>query len=581
MAEQRLERDLRAALAADLDPVHGPHPRWADAPVARQIAAGRGAPSRWRTAALLVAAGVGVVAIAVLAVASRDVPVATTPPATIEPWPSVLAPDATPTTGQIALGRVAVATAYGEPALLVRVSPAATRGGDGVGVTIEVRLIGRLDRAFGIDRFIVIRSGRAEAPGVGVSAPDPLAIPAGAPIGTEVSTTVVIAAGESEHVDLGYLGSGSHVTFRYAVHRMPPPPSMPPLEGRCPTLEDYALASLQPSAEPARPSFEPVAPGATPSTGILALGATGILAAPDGSPGALIRVSDARFCERFPDYRPDADLWSGGTILLAEVEVEVLRYGTIASFLPGHDPVRAMYADRTSLADTMMYDRMPGAVLTSALNPGPGWRYRGTMAWTIPTGDGRVTVDVQLAHPSGDGTRVTEFAFLVREGTSSWPWRSPAPSSDPAATPTEGAARLGERVVLAAAGGTTSVVVDGVEQVPRYTGVVPASGDAYLEVRRSFGPGSGTFLVDPAEWVVLGPDGERLKELEYRREGNGYVVPPGWPNVASYPEIVQVPPDFSSQPVFIVAEVPAEGRITLEYRPDGGPALVTWIVRDG
>jgi hypothetical protein len=32
--------------------------------------------------------------------------------------------------------------------------------------------------------------------------------------------------------------------------------------------------------------------------------------------------------------------------------------------------------------------------------------------------------------------------------------------------------------------------------------------------------------------------------------------------------------------VFIVAEVPARGRITLEYRPDGGPALVTWVLRD-
>jgi hypothetical protein len=33
-------------------------------------------------------------------------------------------------------------------------------------------------------------------------------------------------------------------------------------------------------------------------------------------------------------------------------------------------------------------------------------------------------------------------------------------------------------------------------------------------------------------------------------------------------------------PMYAVAEVPPTGRITLEYRPHGGPAQVTWIVRD-
>ena len=71
---------------------------------------------------------VGVVALALaVAVMPREIPVASAPP-TLEPWPSAIGPSATPTLGEIALGRVAVATANGEPALLVRVSPAETRG---------------------------------------------------------------------------------------------------------------------------------------------------------------------------------------------------------------------------------------------------------------------------------------------------------------------------------------------------------------------------------------------------------------------------------------------------------------------
>jgi hypothetical protein len=115
---------------------------------------GTGEPARgssgWRAVALLAAALVGVIALAVLASTVWNLPAGSPPPATLEPWPASPDPAATPTTGEIAPGRVAVATAFGEPALLVRVSPGSTAAVGSVGVTIELRVIGPLDRPVGI-----------------------------------------------------------------------------------------------------------------------------------------------------------------------------------------------------------------------------------------------------------------------------------------------------------------------------------------------------------------------------------------------------------------------------------------------
>ncbi len=155
MAEQRFERDLRAWLAADLDPVRGPHPRWADAPAARRIAA----------------------------------------------------------------------------SLLIRASDAgsardAATGRDGTRLLLEVRVVGRLDRAFDLDRFVILRGGRVDTAASWSGARAWLPISADAPVGTWGSVETVVYFDPYEHVDLAYLGSGSYVTFRYAVHRTPPAPSM-------------------------------------------------------------------------------------------------------------------------------------------------------------------------------------------------------------------------------------------------------------------------------------------------------------------------------------------------------------------
>jgi len=369
-----------------------------------------------------------------------------------------------------------------------------------------------------------------------------------------------------------------------------PRPSAPPvasLKGRCPTLEDYAIASLQPSSEPAPPSFEPVAPNATPSTGLLRPGETGVVPAPDGSPGALVRVSNVRFCDRLPDVRPD--LYPRGTspfestLLLAHVEILALRPGAInQGFIPGSSTVVANYRGPKGQLAAVLVFGMPGGNRTTSLQTGPGFGYRGTIAWEVPADDGQVTVDVYRAdepNPSPAWVHVTQFAYLAREGPTGLPAPGDSvPTSDPAATPTTGIARLGESINQEADGGTMPVVVDGIDQVPRYPGVAPAAaGGMFLEVRLLFGSGSGTLAFDPADWVIVGPSGTPLGRLELQEPGT---VPRGWPTFLRSLVSGSIPPGRAWWPMYLVVEAPANGRVTLEYRPDGGPALVTWVVRD-
>jgi len=577
MAEQPFERELRTMLARDLDAIHGPHARWADAPVARRIELGSGMTRRWRTFAALAAATLAAVAL-VMVVASRPnaLPAATPGPiasASIEPWPATVAPDAAATIGEVPLGRVAVVTQGGKPVLLVRVSPATSTGGGDVAVRVEFRVIAALQEPVGVDRLALVRNGRQEAPGLGVTGADPLAVAVAAPAGTEVSTVVSFAAGVNDNVDLGFMGVSTYIAFSYPLHRAPPPPS---LNGRCPTLDDYAIASLQPSAAPVRPSFDPVSPDATPSTGLLPIGATGIMAAPDGKPGVLIRVTNARFCDRLPDVRPETQFGfstSGGVLLLADVEIEVLTSGAMPlGFIPEQRPLVAVYGGRFEGMALLAFG-IPGFNYTSDSDPGAGFTYRGTMGWEIPSGTGRVAIEVRRDALS---LVPAQFAFLVRQGALISGPDTPMPTSASDLTPTTGTVRPGDAAILRAGGGTIPILVDGIAEVPRYPGLVPARpGDVFLELRLGFLPGSGTFPFDPAEWVIVGPDGTELPRLE--RSSND--VPAGWPQFVHRLAAGSIPPSSSGR-FYVVVEAPASGRVTLEYRPAGVPALVTWVLRD-
>lgn len=60
----------------------------------------------------------------------------------------------------------------------------------------------------------------------------------------------------------------------------------------------------------------------------------------------------------------------------------------------------------------------------------------------------------------------------------------------------------------------------------------------------------------------------------------GEIANPGWPALAGALPKQDLPPEFPGHPFFLIHEVPASGTVRLEYRPPGGPAQVTWVLRN-
>ena len=525
------------------------------------------------------AAAAAVIVIAVL-VAGRTGPTpAATPPVTPAPWPSAVPSNAAPTLGEVALGQVAISTSGGHPAVLVRVSPASDVPG-GSTYRIEFRVVGAVGERFGSDRLVVVRNGVATAERAGAPAAevaDPLEILPGAAIGTERTFDVEIAAPANENVDLGFIGAGTAPVFWFPIRHF----VLPFVGGDgCPTLADYRPASVgslstpRPSVLP-MPSIEPSAGGLHPSTGTLAPGQVGVMAAPDGSAGALVRVSNVRFCDRLPDVRPEVmqDGMPGNyAILLADVELQSLKDGTIDGFIPGVEPVWAKW--RSMQVVTPEPYAFPGGLWQTALSTGAGWAASGTMAWVVGSDriDGRVVIEI--------GSRDTpQFEYLVRGGSTDLVRSSPAPTVAPDATPTTGTLPPETTAVVARDGALAPVWVGGVVAVDGYPNLMPSTtGDRFLEVVVRFGSPTAPFTYDPNDWRLLGPDDRALAPAPIVQSDGSTLVP--WIGGGPSSPLTLPPDDGYVIPITLVAEVPPAGRITLEYRPQGAPAQVTWVVRD-
>ncbi len=579
MAELPVEVELQAELRAWLDRQAGPHPRWATAPTASRIARLDARP-RWaalRVSAAFVAAA-AVIIIAVL-VAGRTGPTpAATPPVTAAPWPSAVPSNAPPTIGEVALGQVAISTSGGHPAILVRVSPASDAAG-GSTYRIEYRVVGAVGERFGSDRLVVVRNGAVTAERVGAvgGVADPLEILPGMAIGTERSLDVEIGAPANENVDLGFIGAGTAPVFWFPIRHFVIPPVA--VHG-CPTLADYPPASVgslstpMPSVLPF-PSLEPAAGGLHPSTGTLEPGQVGVMAAPDGTAGALVRVSNVRFCDRLPDVRPEVfflGMPGNYALMLADVDIQVLKDGTVDGFIANAEPVWAKW--RNGQAVGPMPNAFPGGLSQTALATGAGWAVSGTMAWAVGSDriDGRVAIEVgRLDAP--------QFEYLVRDGSTDLVRSSPAPSVAPGATPTTGTLPPDSNAVVARDGALVPVWVGGVAVVDGYPNLMPStSGDRFVEVAVRFGTPTAPFTYDPNNWRLIGPDGHALAPAPIE-QSDGTTTLPWIGSSPSSPATLQ--PDYGYvNPIMLVAEIPSAGRITLEYRPHGGPAEVTWIVRD-
>ncbi len=578
MAEQRFERELRTMLATDLESVHGPHARWADAPVARRIERSRGTTRRWPVFAAFAAATLAVVVMVAVAGSPPAVPPATTAPATastsIAPWPATVDPSTAPTVGEVDLGGIAVVTQFSTPVVLMRVSPTTTAGDGSVSVRVEFRVVAPLQEPVGIQRLVVIRNGRQEAPGLGIGGADPLALPIGAPVGTGISTVVAIPAGATDNVQLGYISSRSQLAFWYRIHAFVP--ALVP--GGCPTLADYLAAAAHPTATPVAPLFPPVTLDTKVTSGVITPGQVGVLAAPDGSPGALFRISNPRFCDRLPDDRPETYLPGvlpgEFRLLLADVEFTVLKSGTISEgFVPGTTTIWAKWRQTVAVPDPYPY-RFPGSNSRTNLDTSAGYSYRGTMSWGVEGAGrgGRLTIQVGLHD-------VASFEYLIQDGSPDRPPRHPAETLAPGASPSTGVPALDTWSTVSGDGALMPVFVGGVAVVDGYPQVMPsAPTDKFIEVFTEFGLPDVPYTIDQHDWVLVGPDGRDLSPLKDPGAPDNQLLP-GF--AVPWSESRRVtPPDAFTFPMFVVAEVPPTGRITLEYRPHGGPAQITWVVRD-
>ena len=575
MAEQRFERELRDALMLQLEGVHGSHPRWAGSPAERRVGRVPGSRRPFAALAFLAAAVVVAVMVSVVGLPWASQTAAPTAPPTPAPWPSSVPSDELPTTGTLPLGQVAIVTMDGAPALAVRVSPDPAYHGTDIGLLVEVRVVGPVPNAFNARRLVLVRGGMQEAPGLGIAG-DPLMIATGAPIGTQVSTAIVVTAGAKESVDLGVIGADPYLAFTYAVHR-PPPVVVPPEQlGHCPTLADYTAASNAPTESAAPPSFDAVAPGTPATVGDIPLGQVGVVDLPSapGTADALVRVSNARFCDRLPDDRADAWMTEGATFLLADVEIQVLAGALPGGFIPSGDRfIAATYGGYAELnGDPSLW--FPGMNPKTSLTAGAGWTYRGTVIYVVPAGVGQVAMG---AYPDGVapgvGTGIApQFQYVVRAGTvGGFPTAAPRPTA-PVSSPATGTVATDTPTVVAIGRSRVSITVGGVQQVAGYTGVSPkVPGNVFLETRLAPGPATQPYRFDPAEWVISGPDGALVSP---RTEG--------MPSFAGAPGdgfMGSTDGNFGLG-MFIIVEVPATGRVTLEYRPNGGPAEVTWVLRD-
>ena len=511
MAEQRFERDLRTMLARDLESVHGPHARWADAPVARRIARSGGTTRRWPVFAAFAAAALAVVAmVAIVGSAPSVAPTSSPATASLEPWPASVDPSTAPTVGEVPLGDIAVVTQFSTPVVLMRASPTTSASDGTMSIRIEFRVVAPLQEPVGVQRLVVIRDGRQEAPGLGIGGADPLALPVGAPVGTEISTVVTIPVAATDNVQLGYISSRGQLAFWYGIHAFVP--ALAP--GGCPTLADYLAAAAYPTAAPVAPLFPPVTADTKVTVGVLTPGQVGVMAAPDGSPGALVRISNPRFCDRLPDERPESNLPrtlpGDYRLLLADVEFTVLKSGTLGeAFIPGSTNVWARYRQTIALPDPMGFN-FPGSNRLNRLNPSAGFSYRGTMSWAVEGAGrgGRLTVQVGLHD-------VASFEYLVQDGSTDGVPSRPLETLAPGTTPSTGDLALDSWATISADGALVPVYVGGVAVVDGYPRVMPsAPSDKFIEVFAQFGVPNATYTNDADDWVFVGPDGRDLPRLK-------------------------------------------------------------------
>jgi hypothetical protein len=311
-----------------------------------------------------------------------------------------------------------------------------------------------------------------------------------------------------------------------------------------------------------------IGPGATPSTGVLQPGEVAVLGDADG-PGARLRISDVRICDRYPTVRPS---WAGMRFVVVRMELLVDRSRFFSYWAAGSDVLWLRREDDAfPMNRSELLFGVPGVTRKSRLNVPAGFEAVTDLVYAVAGGEAtRLFLDYRHAGEDDPGAPVAVSCDLgVLRGS---PVGEPlGPSiAVPDGPATTGRIAADEVAIVDQAGIHFGVRAGRVDEVEGYPGLDPTRG-RFVEVQVGYGAESGGDIpgAGPTEWRAVTGTGEEL-EIRHLRD-SGLEADILVPHLA--PE---------SGLGWMLIDAPPEGAVILEYRRDGdGPVLFEVLVREG
>ena len=338
----------------------------------------------------------------------------------------------------------------------------------------------------------------------------------------------------------------------------------------CATVDDYGVPGEATPAPTAAP-WPSIAPEATPSSGVLQPGEVAVLGDEDG-PGALMRISDPRICDRYPTARP----WQSGVgYAVVRMEMLVLRDEYMDFWVDGSDRLRVLRAgDAYAFGVADVLSGVPGVHRRSSVSTPTGFEAVSDMVFAVPGGpSAELWVELRESEGTEPGGGSIADPPLVSWAIGTRPDRPPPADHFPdlSGPATTGRVLPGQAAVVDTGETRYGVLVGNVDQVERYPGVVPERGafvEAFVNAVSADASGGQDPPVGSASWRAIGPDGEELAVRRLRDTGPE--------------EHVMQPHATTTGPGWLIFDAPPEGEIVLEYRPAGeGPVLFEVLLRPG
>ena len=360
--------------------------------------------------------------------------------------------------------------------------------------------------------------------------------------------------------------------------------SRPAVLAGCPTLADYAAASAAPTpalGEAPGVSFPPVAPDASPTTGLLQQGTWAVIS-DDKGPLGQMRLRDVRDCGRLPDVRSGV---VGGTLILATADVRILRddptlawVGASGAFdfgLGGADSGQSLVAP----IGGPVVSGIPGVDGRSKVPVGAGFTNSSTVIVDVwPTDlevdafasilDNRIGASAsQQAGPQPGGV-----GWILRPGRTGVA-ASATPPPTPGASDTTGEQAPGTYATITDPAGDLVLQVTDVDQVEGYLGRMPSPGDVFVEARLRVpvaAPDGGVVI---GTWRAVDSVGHELAILANADPNS---PDPGVLQRLNGTTLI----DYTSPGAWLVVEAPRTGLVRLELTRSGETQpLLSYVLR--